>query len=72
MVIQIIDVHGVAIFEPKRHPPVTRDGHRVVSPHATLERVQSKARNIHSLRTTRIDAVVVLKPLAMAYGASSG
>ena len=52
MVIQIIDVHGVAIFEPKRHPPVTRDGHRVVSPHATLERVQSKARNIHSLRTS--------------------
>ena len=52
MVIQIIDIHGVAIFEPKRYPPVTRDGHRVVSPHATLERVQSKARNIHSLRTS--------------------
>ena len=52
MVIQIIDVHGVAIFEPKRYPPVARDGHRMVSPHAALEGVQSKAWDIHSLRTS--------------------
>ena len=52
MVVQMIDIHGVAIFEPKCHPPVARDGHRVVSPHATLERVQSKAWDIHSLRTS--------------------
>ena len=52
MVIQIVDIHGVAIFEPKRYPPVARDGHRMVSPRATLERVQSKAWNIHSLGTS--------------------
>ena len=28
MIIQIIDVDGVAAFDPKRHPPVARDRHR--------------------------------------------
>ena len=54
MVIQIIDIYGVAIFEPKRHPPVARDGHRMVSPHAALEGMQSKAWHIHSLRTSGV------------------
>ena len=49
MVIQIVDIHGVAIFEPKRYPPVARDGHRMMTPHATLEWVQPKAWDIHSL-----------------------
>ena len=52
MVIQIIDIHGLAIFEPKRYPPVARDGDRMVPPHATLEGVQSKTGDIHSLRTS--------------------
>ena len=51
MVIQIIDIDDVTIFEPKRYTPVARDGDRMVSPHTTLEGVQSKAWDIHSLRT---------------------
>ena len=53
MVIQIIDIQGVAVFEPKGYSPIARDGHRMVSPHATLEGVKSETRKIHSLRIGR-------------------
>ena len=50
MVVEIVDIHGVAVFEAKRHSPVPRNGYGVVSPHAALERMQPKAGNIHPFR----------------------
>ena len=49
VVIQIVDIHGVAVFEPKRHPPVGGDGYRMVTLQAALERMKPKAGNVHSI-----------------------
>ena len=50
MIIQIIDLDGVSVLEPKRYPPVARDRDRKMALHAALERVQPKAGQIHSFR----------------------
>ena len=50
VVIKIVDIHGVPVLEPKRHPPVARNGYRMVTPLAALEGMQTKARDIHALR----------------------
>ena len=52
MVIQIVDIHGVPVLEPKRYPPVARNGYRMVPPLATLEEMQTKAGDIHAFRTS--------------------
>ena len=49
MVIKIVDIHGVPVREPKRHPPVARDGYRMMAPLAALEGMQAKAGDIHTL-----------------------
>ena len=54
MVVQVVDFHGVSAFEPKRHPPVGRDGDRPVPMQAALERMKSKAGNVHSLGTAAL------------------
>ena len=40
----------MAVVEPKRDPPVARDGYRVVPPKAALEGVQTEAGEVHALR----------------------
>ncbi len=50
MIIQIIDLDGVSVLEPKRHPPVARDRDRKMALQAALERVQSKTGQTHSVR----------------------
>ena len=50
MIIQIGDLDGVTVLEPKRYPPVARDRDREMALQAALERVQSKPGQTHSLR----------------------
>ena len=49
MVIEIVDIHGMSVLEPKRHPPVGRDGNPMVTLHAPLEKMQTKAGKVHAL-----------------------
>ena len=48
MIVQIVDVHGVSVLETKRHPPVAGDRNRVMAPKGALQRMQSKAGQIHA------------------------
>ena len=41
----------MAVVEPKRDPPVARDGHSVVPLKAALEGVESEPGEVHALRT---------------------
>ena len=50
MVVQIVHVNGMAVFEPKRDPPVARDRHGMVPPKAALEGVQPEPGEVHALR----------------------
>ena len=50
MVVQIVHINSIGVVEPKRYPPVARDGYRMVSPQASLERVQAEAGDIHTYR----------------------
>ena len=54
MVVEIVDIRGMSAFEPKRHPPVGRDGYGIVPLQATLEGMEPKARNVHSLGTAAL------------------
>ena len=50
MVVQIIDVEGVAAFKPEGNSPVAGDGHCVVPPKVALEGVKSEPGQVHALR----------------------
>ena len=52
MIIQIIDIYGAPVLEPKCHPPIARNRDRVMALSTAFERVQSKAGYVHSLRPT--------------------
>ena len=48
VIIQIIDIYGVTMLEPERHPPVARDRHREMACEGALERVRAEAGQIHA------------------------
>ena len=50
MVVQIVHLNSMAVVEPKRDPPVARDGHCIVPSKAALEGVQPEPGEIHALR----------------------
>lgn len=52
MVVDVIDVDGVAPFESKSHPPIARNAHREVAPEPPFQRVQSESWKVHVRRTT--------------------
>ena len=68
----MVEVHGAPILEPKRHPPVTRDGDcMVVPPLAALKGVQTKTGDIHALRTgTSIEGGDIGMPRSQPYSRS--
>jgi hypothetical protein len=51
MIIQIIDLYGVTLLEPKCHSPIARDRDSIMSLQSALERVQSKAGQVHAFRS---------------------
>src|SRR6185437_3907318 len=51
MVIDIIDVYGIAIFKAKRYPPIRGNPDRPMAFALSFERMQPKARKIHVARS---------------------
>jgi hypothetical protein len=50
MVVEIVDLGGIALFEPERDPPVARDGYGETALQRSFERMKPEARKIHVLR----------------------
>ena len=54
MVIQIIDIAGIAALKAKRDPPIPRNGYGVMPLECALERVQVHSGQSHIFRLPRV------------------
>ena len=52
VIINIIDINGVAVFEAERNSPIPGDRYSPIAGEVSLERMQSEAGNAHILRPT--------------------